>query len=338
MAVFKRIGSPNWFIEFTHLGRTIRRSSGTTKKSEANKLEEQWRREIHEQVALGKAPVGNLGDAITRYYQTVLEPRAKPKALKTYWYVLNRIREHFGADTALTALTAATVTAYRDELVQSGKCKPSGANRVVDHIRAILNRAANDWGMAVTPPKIKPLPAPPGRTRHLTSDEETRLLANCPPHLRDIVAFLLDSGCRKSEALNLTWDRVTFEEGAVRLTFDAAETKNRTGKGLTVAARSGDRLRELHKARDEKQPRVFRYRGKPIGNFRTAFEQACRTAKITDFRIHDLRHTYASKLVQRGVGITQIGRLLGHKTARMTERYAHLRVSDLDDAVARLNG
>ncbi len=60
MVVVKRNGSSNWFIEFTYLDRTVRRASGATNKSDAKKLEERWRREIHEQVALGKAPVGNL--------------------------------------------------------------------------------------------------------------------------------------------------------------------------------------------------------------------------------------------------------------------------------------
>lgn len=337
MAVFKRSGSPKWFIEFTYLGQTVRRSSGTTSKAEAKRLEEKWRREIHDQVALGKAPSISLDEGIQRYFQTVLAPKSKPAALEVYWTVLNQIRSHFGPETPLSALTAATITSFRDQLVQSGRCGPAGANRIIDHIRALLNRAAHDWGLAVTVPRVKALPVPPGRVRFLSADQEKDLLAACAPHVRRLVTFLLDTGCRKSEALGLTWDRVHFEEGAVRVVFTANETKNRTGKGLRVPQRTATLLQELHEARAKDQTHVFLYAGRPLANFRRGFEQACERVGLIDFHIHDLRHCFASKLVQRGAGLNRVQHLLGHKSGRMTERYAHLRTADLDEAVRLLD-
>ena len=65
---------------------------------------------------------------------------------------------------------------------------------------------------------------------------------------------------------------------------------------------------------------------------------ACRRAGITDFRFHDLRHTYASHLAMRGVHIRALQELLGHKTLAMTQRYSHLAPEQLQNAVKLLDG
>jgi site-specific recombinase XerD len=70
---------------------------------------------------------------------------------------------------------------------------------------------------------------------------------------------------------------------------------------------------------------------------RTVFKKACRKASIHDFRFHDLRHTFASSLVQRGVDLYRVQRLLGHRNAKMTERYAHLAPENLREAVRVLD-
>src|SRR2546426_4055364 len=77
------------------------------------------------------------------------------------------------------------------------------------------------------------------------------------------------------------------------------------------------------------------------GNIRTAFEGACREAKIPDFRFHDLRHTCASWLVMKGRSLKEVQELLellGHREFSMTLRYAHLSPDRLRDAVASLEG
>ena len=82
---------------------------------------------------------------------------------------------------------------------------------------------------------------------------------------------------------------------------------------------------------------VFRKRtGEGWGNIRTAFEGACRAAKINDFHFHDLRHTCASWLVMKGRNLKEVQELLGHREFSMTLRYAHLSPDRLCDAVATL--
>jgi integrase len=351
VTLYKRADSPNWIVEFQYLGQTVRRSSKTPSRTTAKALEERWRREIQERVASGKLPTIPFGEAIDRYFDTILAPRAKAgkdKVRDKDLYVLDKLRARFGEDTPLDNITSADIAKYRDELVTKHKVKPSTANREVSYMRAIINRAANDWNISTAPFRVKMFKEPPGRVRWLLPEEEKRLLDECSSHLRPIVTFLMDSGCRKDEALSLTWRDVVFEEDRVRIRIGADRAKNATATSKAVPKRTADLLRQLFKECPEGADRVFLFVPKtkkgekpsaprPLGNIHIGFKAACRRAKIEDFNIHDLRHHYASRLVQRGVPLQRVQRLLGHKSMRMTERYAHLAPSDLDDAVAVLD-
>jgi integrase len=79
------------------------------------------------------------------------------------------------------------------------------------------------------------------------------------------------------------------------------------------------------------------HEGYPIRSIKRSFSTACRRAGISDFRIHDLRHTFASWLVTEGVPLLEVSRLLGHSTVKMTERYAHLAPDNLESAVSLLD-
>jgi integrase len=84
---------------------------------------------------------------------------------------------------------------------------------------------------------------------------------------------------------------------------------------------------------------VFRKRdGRAWGNIRTAFEDACREAKVDNFRFHDLRHTCASWLVMKGRSLKEAQEILGHWEFTMTLRYVQLSPGRLRDAVATLEG
>ena len=348
MAVLKRNGSANWLIEFTYLGETVRRSSGTPSKSQARELEAEWRRQIHDRVKAGKAPSITLGEAIDRYYLTVLEPDGKPDTLKAALYSLNQIRTHFGPDRRLDQITQAEVAAWRDKLLTEKGLSAGGANRLYAWVRAIVNLARDDWNVAAPTFRLKMLKEPRGRVRYLTDEEEARLLGACAPHLRDIVTFIMDSGARRAEMRGLLWSDVRFEGDRAVVAFRATETKSGKARQVPLPVRSTELLRRLRKPLGEK-PRtlnipVFLSPVRSLGgklkagaDNRTAFQAACRRAGIEDFRLHDLRHHYASRLARRGVSLQQIGGLLGHASIKMTERYAHLVQSDLDRAVALLD-
>jgi len=83
---------------------------------------------------------------------------------------------------------------------------------------------------------------------------------------------------------------------------------------------------------------VFTYKGKPAKNIKKAFKTALKNAGITDFRFHDLRHTFASQVIMRGGDLKDVQELLGHKSMSMTLRYSHLSQEHKKKAVNLLNG
>lgn len=154
MAVFKREGSPYWFIEFTFKGQKVRQSSGTTKKREAEERECILRQEIKEQLLLGKVADMSLGEAMDRYYDGVIVPKGNLGVAKRELYALNQLREGLGADTPIAKLSARVLADYKDSLLAAKKA-PATVNRYLATIKAILNKAKDEWGTLAVVPTIK---------------------------------------------------------------------------------------------------------------------------------------------------------------------------------------
>ena len=136
---------------------------------------------------------------------------------------------------------------------------------------------------------------------------------------------------RRGEILGLKWDYIRLDNHLIILPV----TKNNTVRVLPI----NDTLHRILADMPEKSGYVFgNGNGGHIENSKHSFTSACRRAGITDFRLHDLRHTYASHLAMRGVHIRALQELLGHKTLAMTQRYSHLASEQLQNAVKLLDG
>ena len=123
----------------------------------------------------------------------------------------------------------------------------------------------------------------------MTHEEADRLIAAAAPHLRALIRFALATGCRAREITGLEWTRVDW----TRKTAWLDHTKNGTPRGVPLNADAG----EVLEAERGKHPVFcFTFRGEPIARELTnsAWHHAIREARITDFRFHDLRHTWAS--------------------------------------------
>ena len=126
-------------------------------------------------------------------------------------------------------------------------------------------------------------------------------------------------------------------------------TRSRKSRGVPLPRRSDALLRNLHEQRPEDEGHVFfvqtvgcKWRktapqAKPFFDPHGAWASAVKRAGLQDLRLHDLRHAYASRLVQRGVPLLTLSQLLGHSTIKMTMRYSHLASEDLRSAVDRLD-
>jgi integrase len=175
-------------------------------------------------------------------------------------------------------------------------------------------------------------------TRCLTDEQEKRLLAACSECFRPIVVTALFSGMRLGEILDLRWGDVDLDTGI-----------------LTVVHGKGEKMRHIPMVPELKEalgaidrtvsadgaasPWIFNNpeTGTRWVDTKKQWARALRISGIREFRFHDLRHTFASRLVQRGVPLKAVQELLGHADIKMTMRYAHLAQSDLRDAVSVLS-
>src|SRR5262249_10532257 len=134
-----------------------------------------------------------------------------------------------------------------------------------------------------------------GRVRMLSPAEEVQLLTQCAPHLKPLVVTALHTGFRASELLSLTWGDIDFRRRVI--TVRAGYAKTGESRSIPMNDVLTTTLQAV-KMETATEGAVFRTpRGGPYRNFRTAFERAVQQAGLEDFTFHDLRHTFASRLV-----------------------------------------
>ncbi|MDB2577174.1 site-specific integrase [Planctomycetota bacterium] len=329
-----------YLIEFQLLGERVHRSSGTTSIREARALEDHLRAEVRARTmgdAGGPLERLTLGEAVARYRDTHLGPRARShRSLYSTSVLLERLQALLGGPQRhLESIGQSDVASLKERLLRDGR-SPATVNQYLAYLRAILRRAKDHWGVETGTVRVGLLPLNNKRIRCLTDDEEERLMGALVsrPALRDLVSFLLRTGARLREATRLDWADVDLEQR--RITFTT--TKNGEARSVPISEGFTAELLERRAGPRGAFQRVnpFYGDGVPPREYRSphgAFRTACRRAGVGDFRLHDLRHTFASRLVARGVSLYQVSRLLGHRDVRMTQRYAHLSIDDLREAI-----
>ncbi|MFC1804294.1 tyrosine-type recombinase/integrase [Candidatus Omnitrophota bacterium] len=242
---------------------------------------------------------------------------------------LKRLKAHF-ASKHLYEITPLEVEKYRREV--SGEVQPATVNRILALLKSMFNRAIA-WGdyHGTNPVKGIRFYREQPRLRFLAKEEIQGLVDSCPGHLRPIVMVALNTGMRKGEILGLMWHDVDIKREVVTL----RDTKNGENREIPINTEVKEVLIQTKK--HPESPYVFcSPDGKPYKDIRKSFYAACRKAGITDFRFHDLRHTYGSQLAMCGVDLKTISELMGHKSVRMTERYTHITPGHKRHAVERL--
>ena len=157
------------------------------------------------------------------------------------------------------------------------------------------------------------------RLRFLEINEISKLLDNCEEYLKPIVMIALNTGMRKSEILNLKWRDVDINRGIIYL----YNTKNGEKREIPINEEVDRALIGVRKNSESEY--IFCWKnGEKIRDIRISFFTALQKSGIKEFRFHDLRHTAASHLVMSGVDLNTVRELLGHKSLKMTLRYAHL--------------
>jgi integrase len=177
-----------------------------------------------------------------------------------------------------------------------------------------------------------------GRIRCLEQDEIRRLLGVSPPHLNYIIKTALYSGLRITDVLNLKWNGVNFNKATLTY-YEGKKDKermkflNQDMIDLLFEIKQRNNLLKINPENIFLGPV-----GGPIKCISRAFKTALKKAKITNFHIHDLRHTSASHLLMRGASMKAVQEHLGHASPVMTNRYVHVSEEFQREQIALLNG
>jgi len=174
------------------------------------------------------------------------------------------------------------------------------------------------------------------KERWLTSEEEGKILSYSAEWLKDIITFLLNTGMRRGELINLRWPEVDLERETIQLLI----TKNKERRTIPLNSTLVGLLQRKIKTRLNSGYVFTSEAGTQLDgrNVLRSFKLACKNAGLNGIRLHDLRHSAASRMVQSGIDLYTVQRLLGHKDQRMTQRYAHHSIESLKSGVNVLEG
>ena len=322
-----------WWTCIRHNGIKIQKSLETSDRKLAQAIEAKIRTEIvegkyYEKLAGNNKTFMDMMDKFMKEHA----PKVSNKTQTSYTTSLNHLIPFFG-ESSLLSISPKMISRYKVLRKDEG-AKPASVNLELAMLSKAFSLAVREWEWLRDNPVLRVQKDKENneRDRWLSKDEETIILDNCPEWLRDILVFDLNTGLRQDELLSLEWSRVNL----LRKTILITNTKNDKPKTVPLNKIALDVINRRSKVRSIKNNFVFFNRnGKKISvnNLRISFNNVMRKAGIKDFRFHDLRHTFATRLAQAGVDLYKISKLLGHKDIKMTQRYAHHCPDSLRDGV-----
>ena len=340
MGIYKKANSNNFMMSKTINGLTYFKSSGTNLKMEARATFDRWVIELKEQIRTGEPikqkqePIINnstFSELAARYLEFI-DGRLK-SAYDMGLFVKTLVERY--KDKSLSDFTMQDLELFQTDWVK--KFSIAYTNRLTATLKRMFTKAA-DWEMINEDVlkrvrKVKLLKGENKRLRYLSDDEIERLINACGKEIKPIVITALNTGMRKSEILHLTWDRVDLKNRIILLD----KTKNGERREIPINQTLFYTLSGI--TRHIKCDYVF-YNPetlKPYYDIKKSFAAALKKSHIIDFHFHDLRHTFASRLVMGGVDLTTVKELLGHKSITMTLRYSHLASAHIQNAVKALD-
>lgn len=365
MSIFRR--GETWYASFTLPdGKRFKQSLGTKDKRQATELHDKLKAEAWRVSKLGECPGMTFEEACVRW----LEEKANKKSLDDDKSRISFWLKHFSGmqlkDISERHIYAAIqkMTNRRHEenwrlmaeaAAKRGKQPPAYVPKLAStatkathlaFIKALLRTAERDWKMLDKAPIVK-VPQPKNkRIRWLEPHEAKRLIDECPEPLKSVVEFALATGLRRSNIINLEWKQIDMQRRVAWINPEDAKAGRAIGVALNDTA-----CRVLKKQIGNHQQWVFVYREsstRPDGtkspvvrkmryDANTAWRAALKRAGIEDFRFHDLRHTWASWLVQSGVPLSALQEMGGWESIEMVRRYAHLAPNHLTEHARQID-
>ena len=290
------------------------------------------------------APKGGAQAGVTvaelaeRYLREHVALRCKPGTAKVYRHTIERY--------LLPALGRLPVAGLRADHVAEMHYRlrktPGAANEAVAALSRMLNRA-EAWGLAPAggnPCRQMPRSRSRRRERFLTEDEFRRLgdsldalesEGRVPTHAAAAFRLLMLTGCRSSEIMNLRWEDVFLATHEIRL------RDSKTGpRTVPLSPAAAGVLAGLPRADRNEWVVAGAEPGSRLTHIHYYWYRVRERAGLDDVRIHDLRHSFASRALALGESLSMIGRLLGHTKIQTTARYAHLARDSIKESAARV--
>ena len=191
MSLYKRKGSPHWWVRFTHNGRRVQQSAGTADRNKAQEFYDQLRSSLWEQDRLGVKPSRTWNEAVVRWLDETRHKATHAGDIDKLRWLDPHLR-----GVVLTRITRDMLMGIADK--KAREASGATANRYLALVRAILRRAAHKWEWIDRVPKVRMFRETRRRVRWLTHEEAARLIHELPEHQAEMVRFALATGLRQA--------------------------------------------------------------------------------------------------------------------------------------------
>jgi len=362
-AYYRRAGKPAYSTIDTYGAITLKGARDAVLKIRAQAREGvcpvEERRKVKVKAEENQKAQDNQRELLLRnFLEQVYIPDAKRRGMKTIDKTDQMVRSHFAdfLDYRLDHITPKMIEKWQTDALAKG-LKPTSINRALNPLRAIMTIAVEKEYLEIHPLKrCKNLSVQDDmKERYLSAEEETRLRnqlekrnqeksIRLPPddeqiyadHIMPIILVALNTGMRRGEIFQLTWDNVSFKNNIITVTADTAKSSRKRYINMN---KETQRVLEDWNIYSSRVGLVFPNpaTGKSLVEIKSMWVNILKDAGIDNFRFHDLRHTFASNLVMKGAPLYMVQKLLGHSTLEMTMRYAHLSPDSTAQAVALLD-
>lgn len=293
------------------------------------------------EIALGSDPraeekarlaVLTFAEFFEQQYLPYVTPRKRSWGRDEELYRL-RIKAVFG-HKRLNQITRQQIQSFHTALMHEGLAAAT-CNHHIKLMKHALNLAI-DWGMLDKNPVARvSLFFEDNKIEHYLNDTElerllTVLHANRNSPVSLIALFLLSTGCRLNEVLSAKWSDVDLDKGV--FTIRAINSKSKRLRAVPLNGTALEVLKQLDTQGRFDHLFINRKTGKPYVNITKVWQRLRTAAGLKHLRLHDLRHQYASFLVNNGRTLYEVQQILGHSDPKVTMRYAHLSTRALQEA------
>ncbi len=331
-----KLRSNRWYIVGNVGDKRIRESTGIQKslRSTAEALLKKRQVELFGDVSASTLPT--FRDAANNYL-------ARPEGVGKDDQILVQRQLRYWGDTPLEDMTSMDINSYGDVIHKHNK--PDTRKRDLNILKAILNRATL-LGLLMKTPKIVMPKGESVRERNLLPKEKKAYLGELRDDEIGILNFIIYTGCRLSEALNLKVKDLDLVKNEVKLSNNKGRHGGRQTRTVNIPLKLRLVLDSMIISTDPNDY-VFVHRHSSAGRYigarlgvrwvRKRHDKICHKLCLKDYRIHDHRHTYGTELTRLGVPETKIADLLGHSNLDMVRRYTKLAQKEYGAYVNKLS-